>query len=127
MGILIGIFVAVLYSIVATAVYLITAGRAFEAHGLTLLSTILAYFTGGILGGAVFGYMLPWTRKRVGAIVVGMITALPAGVGLNMAMRGPPTRWDDSDIFAVVIGSIILGGLLGNSFWSPPPESDSES
>jgi hypothetical protein len=126
-GMVLGFGMAILYTLLALVIFVATGGAAFEAQGATLGLVILTYFFGGITGGAVFGLLLPWTRRRSGAVLVGILVALPIGAGFGMAMNGPIWTWREDAIAATLFFGLVLGGFGGYSFWTPPPHSSSEA
>lgn len=110
LGIVVGLAFAVVYSAVATLLYAFGAGSSTSGDplpGLPLL--ILIYLGGGMLGGAAVGWLMPYSRTRLGAIIVGAVGALPFFAGLALI--------DDSvNVPASVISALLLGGILGYRF-----------
>ena len=95
-GVLYGLLFATLYSAAAVLIYLFRGSEPFEANEVTLGSTVAVYFLGGILGGAIIGLLLPWTRWRIGSVIAG----LPGCLGFGLLVSGPITKWDAAARFA---------------------------
>lgn len=83
---------AAVYSAYVTLLWLLRGEGPFERADTTLGKVILAYFLAGLVGGAVFGLLLPMGRNRWGAALLGFLVALPVTYALGMAVE-PPERW----------------------------------
>ena len=104
LGVVCGVLMAILASIVAVFQYVRTDGRAFsEFPGLTI--TLAIYLTAGIVGGAIFGLSLPLTTRRWGATLVGSFTAIPVYLAFSLADGQGPLP-------GVVMGAI-AGAIIG--------------
>lgn len=106
LGVLWGLAAALITSVVAVAQYMITDGRAFDTHGITLGKVIALYFIGGIVGGAIVGLLLPLTKWRLGASVVGMVALAPFYIGIALALG-------HKDIYSGLIAAVAIGGVAG--------------
>lgn len=93
--------------------YLVAGSAPFEEHGnLTVGKAIVAYIAGGVLAGSIVGSLRPLVRWLLGAIVLGVIAAVPVTLGMLIAMVGMPP-WAFEYKFAAVIAPIVLGSLGG--------------
>jgi hypothetical protein len=119
-GVLFGVVMAVIYSVLAMLIFLFTGGRAFEAQGTTLDKVLLAYFAGGIFGGALGGLCWPLATWRWGSTLLGVIAGLPVGIGILMSLEGFVTGWSFDEWFAAIFTGVILGAWGGYSLWTPP-------
>lgn len=78
-----------------------------EIAGSQLWLVIAAYFASGISAGLVVGLVRPWTRRRLGAILVGIVAAFPAGLALQLAYdldTRNAFRWSVALVFALIAG-----------------------
>lgn len=122
-GALVGLLFGLVYSVIAVVLFLARGQGAFEYQaGVSLLILMGVYMVGGVLGGAVVGLLLPWTNNRWGAVVVGMIAAVPVVTGVAIAMDGMPSGWSDASLGSLILTSVLLGGAGGYMFWTPPSE-----
>jgi hypothetical protein len=119
-GVIIGIITAVVYSIVAVLIYLFTGGRAFVEIGASLPMTVLVYFGGGILGGAIVGSLLPFTERRIGSVFVGVVGGIPVAAGVVWLLEGPIIGWGQIEWETVFFLAAFLGGGGGFFLWTPP-------
>lgn len=127
LGIILGIALATVYSAFALFIFMLQGSKPFTESGISLPATILAYLAGGVVGGAVFGALLPLTVWRIGATVVGMLAGIPVCLGLGSMVHGLPWTWDGVAWFAWIATAILLGGWGGFSMWEPPAKSDKPS
>lgn len=83
-----------------------------------LFVVIAAYFASGITAGVVVGVMRQWTRRKVGALLVGIVAAVPVGIALQLAYDVDAHQafsWLVLVEFALIAGP--LGGLIR---WNQP-------
>lgn len=113
LGVVAGVAMAVLLSAWALAVYLFRGPGAFQGLGTSFTVVVAVNFAAGILGGVIVGLLLPLTVWRWGAVVVGILAAIPFYLAITLASG-------DNDILFVVIGSVGVGGIVGYGAWSPP-------
>jgi hypothetical protein len=85
--------------------------------GWTELSRMFALcMLGGLGGGAALGVLRPLVRGRFSAALVGIpVAAIAFVLAAPLAWGLPP--WDDSKLFALIVGSIGFGAYLGSYFW----------
>ncbi len=125
LGILGGLFFAVCYSIIALVLYVGRGGSAVEEHGVSLGVLILAYFIGGVAGGALVGLLWPLTVSRIGFIGVSIIGALPMCLGMSFLVENPFATGDFTSLVGGAILAVILGAWAGVVFWSPADRAPS--
>jgi hypothetical protein len=111
LGALAGVMVAVLISLVAVMMYVLRGPQMFERLGISLTSTIALYFAGGIIGGSLVGLLLPLATWRWGAVLVGIIAAMPVYLGAGVLLG--------EDLSIGIFLAIIVGGVVGYLTWSP--------
>ena len=111
LGALAGVMVAVLISLVAVMMYVLRGPQMFERLGISLTSTIALYFVGGIIGGSLVGLLLPLATWRWGAVLVGIIAAMPVYLGAGVLLG--------EDLSIGIFLAIIVGGVVGYLTWSP--------
>ena len=76
----------------------------------------MAYCLAGLVGGGVFGLLLPMGRTRRGAALLGFLVALPITYALGMAVE-PPERWFSRLPVVALLSAVILGPASGLSMW----------
>jgi hypothetical protein len=116
LGILGGLVVGLLFSLYAVVIYAISPGT-FDRLGISLGATVSLYLLGGVVGGTICGLLLPLTKYRSGATVLGAITALPVYLGAGVLLGG--------SLSTGVLLAAIVGGAVGYRVWEPPAETDS--
>ena len=89
---------------------------------------VATYLGAGIGVGAVVGLLRPFTRHLIGAMVVGIVAAIPFAVALNLAASLPrvgPIDWKAVRFLALVCGP--LGGFIRwKQTWGRSASSDSQ-
>jgi len=90
----------------------------WSSYGLSFGEIVLVYFVGCMLAGAVVGLLRPFTRWRLGAMLVGVVAAVPATATLGIAMSGNPLAWKPDDRFAFYGIIVTMGPLCGLIRWS---------
>jgi hypothetical protein len=109
-----GLAFASLYCLWAVVVLLLGGEAAFRKQGITFGETIGAYLGGGVLAGAVVGFLRPLLKWAWGAPVVGVVAAIPVGLAFDLATKG--ARWMSVNalltigIFSATLGT--MGGLV---------------
>lgn len=76
-GVRYGCIFAAFYSAIALAIFAFGGEQSFRTYGVTLGQTIALYIASGVLGGAVVGFLRPFTKSRSGAAFVGVLAAIP--------------------------------------------------
>lgn len=112
-GVLLGVSVAVIFSIVAGIVTILSLGAATRKLGLSYPNLVMLYFAGGSSAGAIYGAAWPLAKRNpVLAFLVGTIALLPFAIGYVM-LAMPHTEWLWAGITVAGIGAVLLGGLSG--------------
>ena len=106
-----GLVLAAILLIAASLVYL-AAFIGAASVGLSFWRLVLVYLGGGLLGGLVVGLLRPLTRSHLGAALVGVVAAVPVGVGVRL-LRNGLAPWSDKDTWALAIFALALGGVVG--------------
>ena len=111
----------VCYSILASCccnlIYSLEGASPFTANNVTLETAIRGYFAGGIVAGVSVGLLRPWTRSRIGSVIVGILVGTPAMGAIMLTADGPAALARFDEIFAILVGGILLGGWGGFHFW----------
>lgn len=111
-GIRWGLAFASLFSVWALVVLLLGGEAAFRKQGITFWQTIGAYIGGGVLAGAVVGFLRPLLKWAWSAPLVGIVAAIPVGLAFDLATKG--TRWMNvNSLITIGIFSITLGAMSG--------------
>jgi hypothetical protein len=111
-GVKLGLMFAAAFSVIASVVFILTGGSAFDRSVATLTRVIAAYVAGGIISGALFGILRPLARWAIGAAMLGIIVAVPAYAGMRFAINGFGL-WTMEDTAAVLVLSSLIGGASG--------------
>lgn len=103
-----GLAMAAFYSLIAVVIYGVGGKAPFATHNSSLRETLLIYWVGGVLGGAILGVLKPVARNVVGTIVVGIVVAMPVSA-MTMFAFDKNAPWQPIVIMAVIFGTI--GGV----------------
>ena len=114
-GILLGTKVAVFFSAIALAAFLIGGNAALEAKGTPpIQKLLLVYIVGGVCGGTIAGGLSIHVKSDWSAALVGMLSILPASITWRLAKDGlAPWGWFDTTtqiVIAIVFGA--GGGII---------------
>ena len=71
---------------------------------------IASYFASGISVGLVVGLVRPWTRRKGGALLVGLVAAVPVGIALQLAYD---TAAEQSFSWVMLVEFAIIAGPFG--------------
>jgi hypothetical protein len=115
MGVTAGVVLAALLSLAAIIVFAVEGAEPFRRLRTSLPIVIAVYILGGIVGGALFGLLLPLTKWRLGALGVGIAVACPVYLGASLVIQ-------DGDIVSGLIAAICVGAIIGYGLWRPAPE-----
>lgn len=119
-GIGYGLLFASFYSLFVLMLYTFRGDEPFRANEISAPVAVVAYFFGGVAGGAIVGLLRPLTKWRIGAMFVGVAAAVPLFLGLGLAMYGPVSNWGENETFGLVATAVILGSLGGYDTWESP-------
>jgi cation transporter-like permease len=116
-GLALGAIMAVFYSVIAVVIYLVRGRGVFEKMNLTLPGIIALYFFAGLTAGAIGGVLRPFGRRAVGAMLVGIVSAvIPCFLG---AMIVRQKEWDSRTvILGALLSAVVLGCIYGWAAWS---------
>lgn len=109
-----GLFFAVGFSILALVVQLFAAPESGWSGPPSLGTAIGVYFLGGVLVGAVVGLLRPFSKRLIGAAVVGLVGGLGFAALVVVFREGTLalTRTDIEDIFILGLGWGPLAGII---------------
>jgi hypothetical protein len=116
----VGLFFAGFYSLFVLLIYPFRGEEPSQSTGVGLVAIIVTYVIGGMLGGAIVGLLRPLMRERWGAILVGMIAALPVVLGFTFAMYGSMATWEGSTWGGTLLTAVVLGTIGAVAWWEPP-------
>ena len=113
-GVLVGIAMASMYSAWILLLYAV-GRRATQPSDISIQGAILAYYSAGIMGGALVGAMLPIGRSWAGMVTLGAVTALTFFFCVEVALMGPfwlwrSEVWREIGVLALLIG--VPGGIV---------------
>lgn len=110
-GIYWGLSFAAGAALLASASYLIVGPERLTAKYAPLDTVLLSYLWGGVTGGIVVGLLRGSTRSWWGAAVVGLIVAIPVGVGIGVTMFGE-SGWERYELLGAIT-AVLTGGPMG--------------
>lgn len=120
-----GLLIALCLTVILAVLAAIQGPRLFESYGTSFLTVALLYLGGGLVGGLVVGLLRPLTRWRLGGVAMGILAALPVGLGVRLMQSGLEP-WEAKDTFTLTIFSLALGGTAGWTYWGIFKGSDSQ-
>lgn len=124
-GALAGLLFTAFLSVIVVVLYIFSGGSArFEANDTTLLTTIMAYVAGGLAGGVIGGLLAPLVKSALGAMLVGVVVAVPFLTALFIAIDG----WANlsNHLLALCIMAPVLGVAGGLGGWKGAQEAGAE-
>ena len=90
----------------------------FERAGTTYGTTILIYYLGFSIGGALLGSLAPIRRWAWGSMLLGFLFVLPVYVSV-IVLQAPREKWFSTWYIAgVLFRSLLVGGGVGLWVWS---------
>lgn len=116
LGCVLGLFGGVFLSLLALIIYGIRGPGVFDRLGVSLGSALALYMVAGSLGGTMLGIMLPLTVERWGAVLTGIVAAVPLYLGASILLG-------HEDLYSGAIAAIIVGGVVGFASWEPPSDA----
>lgn len=115
-GIRRGLSAALAFSAYVLLLYLFRGAAPFEANDTSLGAVIAAYLFGGLVAGAIIGLLRPFTKRKVGAIIAGIVAAVPVYAAVVFAVNGF-APWTLMDAVFVAVASLYVGALAGFLTW----------
>ena len=105
-----GLVMATIFSLFVAGMAVLRGSTHYEQYNTTTFTIIKTYFAAGVLGGAVFGLLVPIARAgRFGAVLVGMAVGPFVYSAIGVASDGPSAFFS---LPAVVLG-VTVGGAAG--------------
>jgi hypothetical protein len=112
LGLILGIAGGVFFSLSALLIVALRGPSMLDRLGVSLAGLLLVYIGGGAVGGTVAGMLLPLTRRRWGAALVGSVAALPIYHGAGMLLG-------ETDYGVSILLAVLVGGTVGYTAWEP--------
>jgi hypothetical protein len=114
MGAKIGVALAIVTAVFAGVLILLSGLQAFHARygSLSVAGLMVTYLSLGLVGGVLWGAMLPLTRGWIGTVFVGVVIGGIAGMGFCTASFGPSfwRQWGPLQIVELTVFGV-TGGL----------------
>jgi len=117
--VLTGATLATLVSLIAAVGFAINPSRVAARTGLQWWQVILAYYVGGIVGGAICGSLLRWANSTLGAAIVGFFSVMPLALSLMLPMM-PRAQWFPAGLVGAAIFSLMFGSGIAAVTRSEP-------
>jgi hypothetical protein len=118
-GMYVGCLIGLGYSAIAAVLSFTSRGSAFAELGVPLWIVVSSYLTRCTAGGAVVGFLWPYTITRIGAAAVGILGAVPLTAGIVLLDR---QLFDTDGVIAAVVVAVIFGGYFGSLFLAKSQE-----
>lgn len=114
-GMRIGVIAAAFLSVLAIVVFVIE-GPSPENVGVRIWDLIALYGSGGLIAGGIAGLLAPATRHWAGAMLIGVIAAIPVAA-LSLITLNGMAQWTRTDTEVMLAWSVIMGSLVGLVVW----------
>jgi len=114
-----GVCVAFVFSLNATVKRLVYGSKYFDRLDITYPEIIALYFVALPIGGIFTGLMsrVLW-RSPVGAVLLGIIGALPLYLGGSLLVSRGSSMWSSVVLGGTVIGTVLVGGGVSLLLWA---------
>ena len=111
-----GLLYATVYSAVGLVSVLSRGPAVLKPYHLTVLEMIVVYFASGLVGGSVFGLLMPLGRSLVGAVFLGWLVMAPIALLMSLLVARDVRVGSQEFIWVWVVVSL-LGPVCGAAFW----------
>ena len=111
-----GFFYAAACSAGALASILIRGPVVLRPYHVGVLGLIALYFTCGIVGGSVFGLLMPLGQTLGGAVLLGWLVMIPVAILISIAVA-PDVRPGSEEFVWMCAAVSLLGPVGGAGFW----------
>ena len=113
LGIKVGVVLATVFSAWVLYNHSVAGSRAIESSGATVSGLLLAYYSAGVVGGALVGMLVPLARRPGGTILVGCVTAVIVLFAVQTARKGPFWNWDRRTVLQTTLLGVAFGAICG--------------
>jgi hypothetical protein len=114
-----GLLMATGFTAWITVIRLTSGDAPFERTGTPFWSTVLFYYAGFAIGGALAGSVWSFLHRRaIGWFIMGLLLVAPVYAVFVIVDESPAKRWSSWNIGAVIFGAVVVGGLNGLRMWS---------
>jgi hypothetical protein len=117
-GVLLGLAVAIGLSLWALLVRIVGGTKPFELTTFSYAQTVLVYFIGFTISGALLGLLLPLRRWAIGSMLIGTLFTLPVYAAFAMMFAKASAVRSSWLGPSVLIAALLVGGGLGLWVWS---------
>jgi len=90
----------------------ILSSDALTAPQMSVAENVFLFLLGGALGGLIFGLLLPFSRHRAGATIIGMLVVAPF-YALQGLLEGSTLTDGARPWWITAVVSVVVGGLAG--------------
>lgn len=109
LGVLAGLACAVVYSLIAWAVFRLKDPAQLAQMRVSLSEVVVSYWVGAVIGGSLVGVFLPIGRWALGAFALGTLAAIPFFL-LAFLLIATDAPWFPDQIVMAFIASFVVGG-----------------
>jgi hypothetical protein len=110
-GVRLGAAFAAAFSAIAAIVFAVSGGRAVSRVEWGLFGVLAAYWSGGLLTGALGGALSPYARTNARAYLIGIICSSPTFAAIGIASGDSP--FSRAGTVGIAVSSLTLGGICG--------------
>src|SRR6266516_3389796 len=111
-----GFMYAAVCSAVGLGSVLIRGPSALRPYHLSVAGMVALYLGCGMVGGSVFGLLMPVGRTLLGAVFLGLLVAIPVAVLMVMAVA-PDITPGSGEFVWTCSGVSLLGPVGGAGLW----------
>ena len=113
LGIRVGVLLATIFSAWVLYGHSVAGSRAIERSGATVAGLLFAYYSAGVIGGALVGALSPLARRPGGTILIGCVTAVVVLIVMQTARKGPIWTWDRRTLLQTTLLGVAFGAICG--------------
>jgi hypothetical protein len=120
-----GLGFGIIYSVIGGLQFLVHGDAMTQRYHIGVSTLIELYLVGGVIVGLIVGTLGRWTRTHRGAVIVGILAAVPALLVVDFTLPMPGISLDER-IKGALTAALALGGGCGWVLWHPgrPRSSD---
>jgi hypothetical protein len=110
-GARLGLSFAAVYASIATIIVVVSGGRAVEGYRWGWVGVVISYAFGGLMSGALGGFLSPLARSSSRAFAVGVVCSAPTFAAFIVVLGEPLFSIGAAAVIAAC--SLTVGGACG--------------